>query len=47
MCYYVLDQLKAPDNISQQSYYLDLNIAVLITDRADSMEEQILISFLV
>ena len=45
--YYVLDQLKAPDNIPQQSYYLDLNVVVLIADHADSMEEQISISFVV
>jgi hypothetical protein len=43
----VLDQLKAPDNIPQQFYCLDLNVAVLIADHADSMEEQILISFII
>ena len=35
------------DNIPQQSYYLDLNVAVLIADHADNMEEQISISFVV
>ena len=39
--------IKAPDNIPQQFYYLDLNVAVLIADHANSMEEQILISFVV